>query len=333
MNRIFALRTLPVFFAAGLMVAFIQRGHPVAALVTAIAASAYLLSFVPGFWGRVGQVAAQYGRVAIRRLGRFALWATPYLVRFGRWLARLLRRVVVASIRFGGVAARFIGRRFAASPMFWLGVAAILYAMWKLYVAYTESDMREPFHVALMAVVAATVLLLIHFDLMGTVVQAIFRHGVRSWLIASTVAFAVTLGHALLQFSSDVWTYTAILSGVSLLLAIITIAGWWPNVGRGVATTLGFVGGFFIGRHGGIGGALRAWAIACAVVVITLVGGGWLILDHLDLEEFFQPAISAGMAGFALLFFVGFGVVLMRSISRNGRAWTLRQRRRNRART
>jgi hypothetical protein len=333
MNRIFALRTLPVFFLAGMVVAFIQRGHPVAALVTALVASAYLLSLIPGFWGRVGQVAAQYGRVAIRRLGRFAIWATPYLVRFGRWLARLLGRAAIASIRFGGVAARFIGRRFAASPMLWLGIAGVLYAMWKFYIAYTESDMEEPLHIALAAIAVATVLLLMHFGVMGTVLRTIFRHSVRSWLIASAIALTVTLGHALLQFSSDVWTYTAALSGVSLLLAIITIANEWRRVGNGVWSALSFVGGFFIGRPGGIGGALLAWALACAVVVTGLIGGGWVILDHLYLEESFWPAVSAGTAGFILLFFVGFGVVLWRSINRAGRAWTLRQRRRNRART
>lgn len=333
MNRIFALRTLPVFFLAGMVVAFTKRGHPVAALVTALVASAYLLSFIPGFWGRVGQAAAQFGRVAIRRLGRFALWVTPHIIRFGRWLARLLGRVVVTAGRFGGVAARFIGRRFIASPMLWIGIASVLYAMWKLYIAYTESGMEEPLHFALVAVAIATILLLMYFGVMGTVVRAIFHHGVRSWLVASAVALAVTLGHALLQFSGDVWTYTAILSGVSLLLAIITIANEWGRVGRGVATTLGFVGGFFIGRPGGIGGALLAWALACAVVVAGLIGGGWLILDHFDLEESFWPAVSAGTAGFILLFFVGFGVVLWRSINRAGRAWTLRQRRGNRART
>ncbi len=299
-----AWRSLPVFPILGVATYHATEGNLREVAIWLAMALFYESMIIPGFWSGVRSLLVKIFQRVRPYTRRAAVAADAGITRGG-----------TVAAHYGTMAGKALWARFLLAPILWTGGVVGVLSILTFTKAYLEYDW-ERFHIGLGMVAVSAGLLVTHFDRWGDVSRFIRQHPVGVWFTASAVATMGAGGHLLLLWDTPVWWWATGCSTISLLCAIVSsIDKGWETLGKNIWSGLSFLGGFFIGKHGvGVGGAVIAWAVVCAVVSLFFVGRYSIDLAADEFEIF--PMISAGLGGFVLLFFVGFSIVLMSSINK-----------------
>ena len=263
------------------------HGQLLVALVWLLMGLLYGSFFVIGLWRTVGAQLARFGRFARPHLGRGA----------------------AAAGRGGRSAARAGWAHFRLRPWLFLGVITLFAAFWQFGNAYAGKGVDwKAFHQGIFLVLASGCFFIHHFKLWGNLWRLVRAYFVDVWLGASALSLAVTLGHAL-HLSDGGWWYMVVLSGVSLLCAIITKANCWDLVGKGLWKIFTFLGGFYSGKVGGWKGAVFTYATTLALASLYLFG-----YAEKNPEQDLEGLLYLSFGGFIILTFVGFFALIVFSV-------------------
>lgn len=185
------------------------------------------------------------------------------------------------------------------SPYFWCGMILAVIAFYVFGSAYLYKNWSR-FHLGMILAYLSAMFFISHYDWWDDVSRFVAKHIVGIWLVASVASLALTYGHN--------WgTVSVVLSAVSAVCAIITIAKWWEPLRKGTGQAVGKV--FeeilkpFTG-HYGPGVALIAMSVVVFVVFCFLYLNG-VILGAARADTARSLAVL-----FALLFLGGVGVVI-----------------------
>jgi hypothetical protein len=216
-----------------------------------------ILSTIPGFWASVG-----------RGIARLFVAITPH-------------------IRAGAAA---IAGHVVNNLYLWVGIFLLVASIPMMIHGVLHSSLPW-FAVGVSAFLLGVGMLVIHFQVEEAAGVFIRRSWKWIWLLGSIAAFAWAMNQ--LQKEGMHWRafHTAWISAISIVLAVITIAGWWGKVGAwlkkqgAMLITIPFGG--------------KEWALACLCWCIASI----LLMEYGDRSLRYY-------AGFAAVCF-GMGVIII----------------------
>jgi hypothetical protein len=119
-----------------------------------------------------------------------------------------------------------IGESMTLYPNLWLGGAHAALTIALFSVAYVTRSW-EFFHFGVASLATAPSFFINHYAKWGSVEDFISLYRKEIWLASSVITGLLSLGHGWSNYA--VW-----ISGLSAICAIITIADWWGNIGKGI---------------------------------------------------------------------------------------------------
>ena len=291
LNRLQKFLTLPLLFILGFWSGCYLRklSIPWVPWLALACFVAFLLTFLPrSFWMAVV-------RVINNSWSWIKIQATQAKAKLGPKIAKVWDNVCDATDQ-GFQKAR---ASFDQKPNLWLGGAHVVITILLFLCAYAYTSW-ELFHFGLVSLVTSPLFFINHYNKWSNLGDFISDHRNGVWLGVSIASCILSYGHA--------WgSLPIIVSAVSALCAIITIAGWWGGIGKGIEKAVGaMVDKVNQQLHGDYGLAITLLLLAFA----TLVVYSFFFMEKSNLEGVELDSAKSLALLFVGLFIVGLGVLI-----------------------